>query len=100
MAQAQQAEPIERGRTIITGIGSDNLFGPDPITGTGGDEHQAYDTLVGVGVGVGVGVDLAPDQSRSLAGFWEIPDDLTFVFTIRPNVRFHDGAPLNAEAVK
>ena len=98
VAQAQQEEPIERGRAIVTGIGSDNLFGLDPITGTGGDEHQfvwmVYDTLVGVDA------DLVPDQSRSLAEFWEIPDDLTFVFTIRPDVRFHDGAPLNAEAVK
>ncbi|MCY3733255.1 MAG: ABC transporter substrate-binding protein, partial [Chloroflexi bacterium] len=98
VAQAQQAEPVERGRAIVTGIASDNLFGLDPITGAGGDEHQfvwmVYDTLVGVDS------DLVPDQSRSLAEFWEIPDDLTFVFTIRPDVRFHDGTPLNAEAVK
>ncbi len=35
----------------------------------------------------------------SLALSWENPDDLTWVFHLRPGVRFHDGAPLGAEDV-
>lgn len=34
-----------------------------------------------------------------LATSWERPDPLTWVFHIRPNVRFHDGKPLTADDV-
>lgn len=34
-----------------------------------------------------------------LATEWKRADDNTWLFTIRPNVKFHDGAPLTAEAV-
>ncbi len=35
-----------------------------------------------------------------LATGWERPDDLTWVFTLRDDVTFHDGAPFTAESVK
>ncbi len=35
----------------------------------------------------------------SLAASWEQPDALTWVFHLRPGVRFHDGKPLTAEDV-
>ncbi|GAC1422554.1 MAG: peptide-binding protein [Acidobacteriaceae bacterium] len=34
-----------------------------------------------------------------LAQSWEQPDALTWIFHLRPNVRFHDGRPLEAEDV-
>ena len=34
-----------------------------------------------------------------LAASWERPDALTWVFHVRPNVRFHDGKPLTADDV-
>ena len=71
----------------------------DPITGSGGNDHQhlwvGHDNLVGYDT------ELVPDTSRSLAESWEVSDDgLKIIFTIRPNVLFHDGEELNAEAVK
>jgi len=47
---------------------------------------------------------LSPDGTKmepALAERWEpSADGLTYTFTLRKNVRFHDGAPLDAEAVK
>ncbi len=42
------------------------------------------------------------EESRirpALAATWTNPDDLTWVFRLRPGVRFHDGRPLTAEDV-
>lgn len=53
----------------------------------------AYDRLV----------HLSPqgDLIPGLAESWEFSDDgLTLTLNVRPNVTFHDGAPLDAEAVK
>jgi peptide/nickel transport system substrate-binding protein len=35
-----------------------------------------------------------------LAERWEIPDPLTYIFHLRPGVRFHDGRPLTSRDVK
>ena len=35
-----------------------------------------------------------------LAERWEVPDRLTYIFHLRPGVRFHDGRPLTARDVK
>jgi len=44
-----------------------------------------------------------PHRARylpALATKWETPDPLTWVFTLRPGVKFHDGTPLTAGDVK
>lgn len=41
-------------------------------------------------------VSFAPDLAES----WEIHDDRVHTFRLRPDVKFHDGAPCDAEAVK
>jgi peptide/nickel transport system substrate-binding protein len=45
--------------------------------------------------------DNAGEYHPGLARSWEIsPDGLTYTFKLRDDVKFHDGTPFNAEAVK
>ncbi|MBM4465384.1 MAG: ABC transporter substrate-binding protein [Chloroflexi bacterium] len=54
---------------------------------------SVYDTLVWQ--------DLDGEFVPGLAESWEVSDDgLTYTFHLRRNVRFHDGTPFNAQAVK
>jgi len=46
-----------------------------------------------------VTLDRAMRPAPALAVSWETPDLLTWVFRLRPGVRFHDGSPLTAEDV-
>lgn len=46
-----------------------------------------------------VRLDQNADPQPLLATGWEKTDDLTWVFTLRDDVTFQDGAPFNAEAV-
>jgi ABC-type transport system substrate-binding protein len=69
----------------------------DPITGGLGSDHiflyPLYDTLVDFDPQT-----LAPRPG--LATSWTFPDPLTLVITLREGVRFHDGTPFDAAAVK
>jgi ABC-type transport system substrate-binding protein len=69
----------------------------DPLTGGTGSDHMLlyplFDTLV----------DFDPGTLSAMPGLataWEFTDPTTLVFSLRENVRFHDGEPFNAEAVK
>ena len=46
-----------------------------------------------------VTLDRSMRPAPALAVSWETPDLLTWVFRLRPGVRFHDGSPLTAEDV-
>ncbi len=69
----------------------------DPNIWSGGSDlgvmRQIYDTLI-----------WSPESGAfepGLATAWEMSDDgLTYTFTLRDDVTFHDGTPFNAEAVK
>lgn len=69
----------------------------DPATGRSGRDHQylypIYDTLV----------QWEPrtlEPRPGLAQSWTYKDDTTLLLELRPGLVFHDGTPLNAEAVK
>jgi peptide/nickel transport system substrate-binding protein len=46
-----------------------------------------------------VALDRSMRPAPALAVSWETPDLLTWVFRLRPGVRFHDGSPLTAQDV-
>ncbi len=69
----------------------------DPATGGAGSDHAflftMYDTLTEWDFET-----LKPKPG--LAESWKFTDPTTFVLNIQPGVTFHDGTPLDAEAVK
>ena len=69
----------------------------DPVTGGAGSDHMVlypiFDTLV----------DFEPATLAAKPGLateWSFPDPKTLVMTLRQGVRFHDGEPFDANAVK
>lgn len=89
-------EESAEGGTLVFGRGGDSV-GLDPITVTDGESFmvtkQIFDTLVDYG---------QQDTSiqPALATEWNVSDDgLTYTFTLREGVKFHDGTDFNADAV-
>jgi len=90
------ATPEPKGGKIVVAIGAE----PDMLYPQRGSSSWAglinatlYDTLVYIG----------PDGNfqPGLAESWEYADDaMTYTFHLRKDVKFHDGTPFNAEAVR
>lgn len=90
------ANEARMGGTLRVGRPSDPST-LDPHFSTAGADHTflyaLYDGLVGF--------DLETlEPVPGLAESWELLDDTTLVLQLRDGVQFHDGTPLNAEAVK
>jgi ABC-type transport system substrate-binding protein len=84
------------GGVLVFGRAGDSV-GLDPARETDGESfyatHQIFDTLVEFKTGT---TEVVP----ALAISWVVsPDGLTYTFTLRKGVKFHDGTPLNADAV-
>ncbi|MCX6033116.1 MAG: ABC transporter substrate-binding protein [Chloroflexi bacterium] len=90
------ATPLPKGGTLTYGL----LFSPsaiDPHVGSSWDSGAAvanvYDPLVNA--------DANGNPVPGLAQSWTISDDgKTITFKLRQGVKFHDGTPFNAAAVK
>lgn len=54
--------------------------------------YNCYEPLLHIGVDM----EYVPDLAES----WEHPDDLTYIFKLRPNVKFHNGNVMTGEDVK
>jgi peptide/nickel transport system substrate-binding protein len=68
----------------------------DPRIGTDG-QSERIDSLIFDGL---VELDERRIPRADLAETWEMPDQLTYVFHLRPGVKFQDGRPLTSADVK
>jgi YVTN family beta-propeller protein len=85
--------------TVATVTPDDEMASIDPALAYDGDLYdgmaEVYDTLVTVRKSAGLtGLDLVPDLAEQLP----IPTDsgLTYVFRLRPGIKYSDGEPLRA----
>ncbi|MBO1077745.1 ABC transporter substrate-binding protein [Roseomonas haemaphysalidis] len=91
------AQPVPRKGGILKLAAPFNPSSLDPVTGGAGSDHMVlypvFDTLVSFDPGT-----LAPQPGLAVA--WNYPDPRTLILTLRAGVRFHDGTPMDAAAVK
>ncbi|MCC6173940.1 MAG: hypothetical protein IT305_01445 [Chloroflexi bacterium] len=99
---AQQAPVAAKpGGTLVAGWDSDpgaldNNIDRGAVTRT--LLHMLYDRIVERDISVKADF---PPFGPGLATSWEIsPDARVYTFKLRPNVKFHDGTPCDAEAIK
>ncbi len=86
----------QKGGTLVMGRGSDS-DGFDPPGESSGESIKILDNLYNGLVKALPSGEVGPD----LAASWTIsPDGLVYTFTLRKDVKFHDGTDFNAEAVK
>ena len=95
-ATGGKSADVQRGGVLVFARSGDSVS-LDPARETDGESfyatHQVFDTLVEFKTGT---TEIVP----ALASDWDVSDDaLTYTFTLREGVNFHDGTPLNAEAV-
>jgi peptide/nickel transport system substrate-binding protein len=91
-----QAGPAAGGSSLIYARGGDS-HSLDPIADDSGESIKVvvnlFDTLVAYAEDT---ADLVPGVAES----WETSEDgRTWTFHLRPGIRFHDGTPLDADAV-
>lgn len=94
-AKPARAEPRPGGVLRVSGAANPSSL--DPMTGRSGADHvflfPLYDRLIDW--------DPATLEARpGLADSWSFTDPRTLVLDLHPGVRFHDGAPCDAAAVK
>lgn len=95
-AAGDTAAPEGSGGTLIVGRGGDSV-GLDSGTQTDGESARVIGTIVD-GLVALEGTSTKPIPW--LAESWETADSQTWTFHLRQGVKFHDGTPFNAEAVK
>jgi peptide/nickel transport system substrate-binding protein len=84
------------GGTVIVGMASD-FSGLNPVTNSSIDTDQLIKYALYTPL-VQYDADLAPQPY--LAESWEMHGDTAVTFTLRDDVRWHDGEPVTAEDVK
>ena len=94
-ASAAAAGGPKKGGTLKVALNSD-IIGIDPHGASAGVDRNVYTTIYNGLVAPDKNLNIVPDLAES----WTTPDPKTYVFKLRPNVKFHDGTPCDAAAVK
>lgn len=90
------AEEPQRGGTLRVAYEAD-ITGMDPHTSLGIQAMYVEQNLFNTLVTIDENAEYVPDLAES----WEVKEDgRVYVFHLRQGVKFHDGTPLTAEAVK
>lgn len=85
----------KRGGTLRVALPSD-IIGIDPHGASAGVDRNVYTIVYNGLVTVDKDLKIVPDLAES----WTTPDDKTYIFKLRPGVKFHDGSNCDAAAVK
>jgi peptide/nickel transport system substrate-binding protein len=93
-AVASSATP-KRGGSLKVALNSD-IIGIDPHGASAGVDRNVYTAVYNGLVVPDKNLNIVPDLAES----WTTPDTRTYIFKLRPNVKFHDGTPCDADAVK
>jgi len=95
-AAASQQIAINRGGSLNAAQAAKwSSLDPTVSSGRANDKfimNQLYETLIDV--------DSSGKYIPGLVEAWEVKDDKTLILKLKKNVKFHDGADFNAEAVK
>lgn len=87
-------EEAKGGHVIVASAAYVDSF--DPIGSISGADYSFFYPVYENLVGLDKDLQLMPELAES----WDTPDDKTIVFNLKENVKFHDGTPFDAEAVK
>ncbi|MGE5247800.1 MAG: ABC transporter substrate-binding protein [Verrucomicrobiota bacterium] len=86
--------PIDEGRLVMALPGTPVSLDPRLATDAYGEQilQMTHASLVRLSA--------AGEPVPDLAAAWETPDARTYVFRLRPGLRFHDGRPVTADDVR
>jgi len=94
-AAAASAASPKRGGTLKVALNSD-IIGIDPHGASAGVDRNVYTAVYNGLVVPDKNLNIVPDLAES----WTTPGPRTYIFKLRPNIKFHDGTPCDAGAVK
>src|ERR1700712_5023946 len=96
--------PVQTGNTLVIAIESEaDILDPQVAGGwvSWRINKQIFDPLVDEDLTIPSSEATIPPLKPGLAQSWDVSEDgLDYTFHIRHGVKFHDGTPLNAEAVE
>jgi peptide/nickel transport system substrate-binding protein len=90
------SRPTKFNPSSLTFLIETNPVNLDPRFATDG-QSQRLDGLIFSGL---LARDAQMNLHGDLAESWQTPDPLTYVFHLKPNIKFHDGRPLTSADVK